>query len=77
MVHQKAAKPATAPHGEPASVIEQLGGQLDTTHTTTPIVSQADNALTPSLADLASRIRAEHEATAAIVVASLAWMVAR
>jgi hypothetical protein len=65
MVHQKAAKPATAPHGEPASVIEQLGGQLDTTHTTTPIVSQADNALTPSLTDLASRIRAEHDATAA------------
>jgi hypothetical protein len=59
------AKPATAPHGEPASVIEQLGGQLDTTHTTTPIVSQADNALTPSLTDLAHRIRAEHEATAA------------
>jgi hypothetical protein len=59
------AKAATALCSERPSNIEQLGGELDTTHTTTPIVSQADNALTPSLADLASRIRAEHESTAA------------
>jgi hypothetical protein len=51
------AKAATALCSERPSNIEQLGSQLDITHTTTPIVSQADNALTPSLTDLASRIR--------------------
>jgi hypothetical protein len=35
------AKPATAPHGEPASNIEQLGGQLDDHNNPTLIEIQA------------------------------------
>jgi hypothetical protein len=40
MSPQKAAKPATASHGEPASNVEQLGGTLDNAHTSTATNTQ-------------------------------------
>jgi hypothetical protein len=43
MSSRNAAKPATAAHGEPASV-EQLGGQLDDAHTPKSVPSQATTA---------------------------------
>jgi hypothetical protein len=56
-------KPAVGISDKRASSIEQLGGQLDPSDTAQ--CNDAQAALTPSLIDLASRIRAEHEATAA------------
>jgi hypothetical protein len=40
MPNIESVKPATALHGEPASEIEQLGGELDEAHNTKPINSQ-------------------------------------
>jgi hypothetical protein len=40
MAQPNVTKPATAPHDEPASIPEQLGGQLGIAHTPTPKLSQ-------------------------------------
>jgi hypothetical protein len=69
MTTMDTATPAAEVISKPASEFELLGGGLDEVHTSNTINSQPNNALTPnlsnSLTDLAARIRAEHEATAA------------